>query len=70
MVLTRLKVVVLGLIVTMAVAISVVVLHSERSQDLVLKVEPAEDRTDVTIYVGVAVKVAGLYTAGVWIVRR
>jgi competence protein ComEA len=60
--LSRLKVVVLGLIVAVAVAISVVVLRSERSQDLVLKVEPAEDKVDVTVYVGGAVKAAGLYS--------
>ena len=56
----RLKVAVLGLVVT--VAIAVVLLDTQQSRDLVLKMEPAEDQPGVTVYVGGAVRSSGLYT--------
>lgn len=59
---TRLKVAALGLVVVVAVAIAFVLLRSQRSPDLVLKIEPAEDQPGVTVYVGGAVRSPGLYT--------
>jgi competence protein ComEA len=59
---TRLKVAVLGLVVTVAVAIAVVLLGAQQSPDLVLKIEPAQDQPGVTLYVGGAVRSPGLYT--------
>ncbi|HEU4793123.1 MAG TPA: ComEA family DNA-binding protein [Nitrolancea sp.] len=60
--LTRLRVAALGLVVTVAVAIAVVLMGSQRSPDLVLKIEPSEDQPGVTVYVGGAVRSPGLYT--------
>ncbi len=60
--LTRLKVAALGLVVTVAVAIAVALTSSQRSPDLVLKIEPSEDQPGVTVYVGGAVRSPGLYS--------
>ncbi len=60
--LTRLRVAALSLVVTVAVAIAVVLMGSQRSPDLVLKIEPSEDQPGVTVYVGGAVRSPGLYT--------
>lgn len=60
--LTRLRVAALGLVVTVAVAIAVLLMGSQRSPDLVLKIEPSEDQPGVTVYVGGAVRSPGLYT--------
>lgn len=60
--LSRLKVAALGLVVTVAVAIAVVLMGAQQSPDLVLKIEPSEDQPGVTVYVGGAVRSPGLYT--------
>lgn len=60
--LTHLKVAALGLVVTVAVAIAVALMGSQRTPDLVLKIEPSEDQPGVAVYVGGAVRSPGLYT--------
>lgn len=60
--LTRARLIVLGVITTVAIAVITVVLRSERPRDLVLQIEPVYAETTVTVYVGGAVRAPGLYT--------
>lgn len=60
--LTRARLIVLGVAVTIAVAVLTVVLRAERSRDLVLQIEPVGDTSTLTVYVGGAVRSPGLYT--------
>lgn len=53
---------VLGAVVALAVATLVVFVRGDRSHDLVLKVEPIDASSEITVYAGGAVATPGLYT--------
>lgn len=53
---------VLGVVVALAVATIVVFVRGDRSHDLVLKVEPIDQASEITVYAGGAVATPGLYT--------
>ncbi len=52
----------IGAIIALTVAVIVVILRGGRSRDLVLKVEPVTGNDQITVYVGGAVPSPGLYT--------
>jgi competence protein ComEA len=52
----------LGAVVALTVAAMVVFVRGERSHDLVLKVEPINESSEITVYAGGAVGTPGLYT--------
>lgn len=53
---------VLGAVVALAVAAIVVIVRGDRSHNLVLKVEPIDAASEITVYAGGAVATPGLYT--------
>jgi competence protein ComEA len=53
---------VIGTIVALSVAATVLVVRGNRSHDLVLKVEPINEASEITVYAGGAVASPGLYT--------
>jgi competence protein ComEA len=53
---------VLGTCVALAVAATVVVVRGNRSHDLVLKVQPIDESSEITVFAGGAVSNPGLYT--------
>lgn len=60
--LTRARIVALGIFVAVAAAAITALLRSERSGDLVLRIDPIDDSGMVTVYVGGAVRQPDLYT--------
>ncbi len=59
---SRIRLVTLGAIVALSVAVLVVIVRNDRSRDLVLKVEPVDAGDTITVYVGGAVAKPGLYS--------
>lgn len=58
----HIRLLLLGTAVALAVAATVVVVRGNRSQELVLKVEPIDGPGEITVYAGGAVATPGLYT--------
>ncbi len=52
----------IGGIIALAVAVIVVIVRGDRSRDLVLRVEPVNGSGEITVYAGGAVATPGLYT--------
>ncbi len=58
----HLRLVTIGGIIALAIAVVIVVVRGDRSKDLVLRVEPISGNDAITVYAGGAVSVPGLYT--------
>ncbi|HEX3723471.1 MAG TPA: hypothetical protein VHV31_11805, partial [Nitrolancea sp.] len=57
----HIRLLLLGATVFLAVAVIVIVVRSDRSHDLVLKIEPISASDEITVYAGGAVATPGLY---------
>lgn len=60
--LSRVRLLTIGGIIALTIAVIVVVLRSDRPRDLVLQVEPVTGNDSITVYAGGAVATPGLYT--------
>ncbi len=58
----HLRLLTIGGIIALAIAVLVVIVRGDRSKDLVLRVEPITGNDEITVYAGGAVSVPGLYT--------
>jgi competence protein ComEA len=58
----HIRLLVLGAFVALAVAIVVIVVRSNGSENLILKIEPITASDEITVYAGGAVATPGLYT--------
>lgn len=58
----RTRLLAVGGIVALVVAVTILMLRGDRSRDLVLKVEPVSGNDQITVYAGGAVATPGLYT--------
>ncbi len=58
----HLRLLTIGGIIALAIAVVVVVVRGDRTKDLVLRVEPITGNDKITVYAGGAVSVPGLYT--------
>ncbi len=58
----HLRLLTIGGIVALAMAVIVVIVRGDRSRDLVLMVEPVNGSGEITVYAGGAVATPGLYT--------
>ncbi|HET9014229.1 MAG TPA: ComEA family DNA-binding protein [Thermomicrobiaceae bacterium] len=59
---TRARLLVIGAVVALVAAVLTVIVRASDAPDLVLKIQPIADDSTVTVYVGGAVRSAGLYT--------
>lgn len=59
---SHIRLLTIGGIIALAIAVVVVIVRGDRSKDLVLRVEPISGNDQITVYAGGAVSVPGLYT--------
>ncbi|HVX29668.1 MAG TPA: ComEA family DNA-binding protein [Nitrolancea sp.] len=59
---SHIRLLALGAVVAVAVAVTVVIVRGERAREIVLNVEPIDEANELTVYAGGAVAKPGLYT--------